>query len=160
MGILHAKGLVAPIRKAVLERNVPLLGICLGMQLLAESGEEFGFHSGLGLVPGRTVALKPCAPGNRVPNMGWCPVQISTPGQGLFKMIGAEESFYFAHSFHLVCREPADVAAVMSWGDGEVVAAVCRGNIRGMQFHPEKSQDAGLNVLHAYWIEVKERVEG
>jgi glutamine amidotransferase len=160
MATLHAKGLVVAIRKAVLDRGVPLLGICLGMQLLADAGEEFGRHTGLGLVPGCVVELKPAVPEGRVPNMGWCPVHISVPGQGLFRTLGAEESFYFAHSFHLVCAEPADVAAVMPWGDGKVVAAVRRGNVHGVQFHPEKSQDAGLDVLHAFWMAVKERMEG
>ena len=159
MDSLRRFGLVHPIRDAA-SADIPILGICLGMQLLADEGEEFGRHTGLGLLPGRTVELKPAVPEGRVPNMGWCLVHISAPGQGLFKTLGAEESFYFAHSFHLVCAEPADVVAVMPWGDGEVVAAVRRGNVHGVQFHPEKSQDAGLDVLHAFWMAVKERMEG
>ncbi len=109
MARLREKGLVEKIRTAVLERGVPVLGICLGMQLLAETGEEFGRHTGLGLVPSRVVPLKPVGPEGRVPNMGWCPVRILAPRQGIFRAIGAAESFYFAHSFHLVCGEPADV---------------------------------------------------
>ena len=160
MARLREKGLVEKIRTAVLDRGVPVLGICLGMQLLAETGEEFGHHTGLGLVPSRVVPLKPVGPEGRVPNMGWCPVRIVTTRQGIFRVLGAEESFYFAHSFHLVCKEERDVAAVMPWGDNEVVAAVRRGNVHGVQFHPEKSQDAGLDVLHGFWNTVKERMEG
>lgn len=159
MDALRRHDLIHPIRDAV-AAGIPVLGICLGMQLLAETGEEFGYHTGLGLVPSRVVPLKPVGPDGRVPNMGWCPVRIVTTRQGIFRVLGAEESFYFAHSFHLVCKEEGDVAAVMPWGDNEVVAAVRRGNVHGVQFHPEKSQDAGLDVLHGFWNTVKERMEG
>ena len=134
MAALRAKGLVEPIRAHVLERGRPLTGICLGMQLLATRSEEHGDTEGLDLVPGRVVRLAPRDPALRVPNMGWCDVP------------GLDDSFYFAHSYHLVADDPADVVATLQY-DGAVTAAVRRGPAAGWQFHPEKSQDAGLSLL-------------
>lgn len=148
MASLREKGLLEPIRRHVLERGRPLLGICLGMQLLAEHGEEHGDHPGLGLVPGRSVRLAPVDPTLRVPNMGWCDVAVRRRGR-LFAETPAGESFYFAHSFHIRCDDPEDVAATLDYG-GEVAAAIERGSVLGVQFHPEKSQDAGLGVLDCF----------
>ena len=144
---LREKGLVEPIRSHVLERGRPLVGICLGMQLLVDEGEEHGGESGLGLVPGRAVRLAPTDPSLRVPNMGWCEV---TPAQenGLFGELGAA-AFYFAHSYHVVPTDDADVAATLDYG-GTVVAGLERGLVTGVQFHPEKSQGAGLTVLETF----------
>jgi glutamine amidotransferase len=134
MAALGERGLVEPIRRHALERGRPLFGICLGMQLLAEGSVEHGSTEGLGIVPGRVVRHEPRDPALRVPNMGWCDV----PELG--------ESFYFAHSYHLVPDDPGDVWATLDYG-GPVVAAVRRGSASGVQFHPEKSQDAGLALL-------------
>ena len=148
MDSLRAHGLVEPIRQAV-GRGTPMLGICLGMQLLADVSEEFGEHEGLGLVRGRVVRLEPRRAGERVPNIGWCDARIS-PGSGLFSGIDSGSAFYFVHSFHLRCADPADVTAAIDFGDGPVTAAVERGHVFGAQFHPEKSQDVGLALLHNY----------
>lgn len=158
MASLNAKGLAEPIRRAVLAHGVPLLGICVGMQVLATTGEEFGSHPGLGLIPGH-VARLPAFPGSRIPNMGWCPVRLTGQPRGVLAGMEAEEAFYFAHSYHFVCAEPADVAATMPWGGGHIVAAVSRGTAQGVQFHPEKSQDAGLATLHAFWTTVASGLE-
>lgn len=136
MASLREQGLVDPIRRHV-ANGKPLLGICLGMQLLADESEEHGRSEGLGLVPGRVRRLAPTAPGLRVPNIGWCDVRFRD---------GREDCLYFAHSFHLECRDEQDVAGTIEYG-GPVVAAVERGRVLGLQFHPEKSQDAGLEVL-------------
>lgn len=150
MRSLAANGLVDPIRQAVLDRGVPLLGICVGMQVLAMQGEEFGVYEGLGLVPGYVKALAPY-PGCRIPNMGWCDV-AHTSRTGLFAASESHGVYYFAHSYHFVCDDPAHMAATLRWGGEAVAAAVRCGTVHGVQFHPEKSQDAGIEVLHAFWL--------
>lgn len=148
MARLHELGLVDPLRRAALEHGTPVVGICLGMQLLADVSEEHGRHEGLGLVPGRVVRLPDDHPGYRVPNIGWCDLRVAraTP------LIGPEldgQAAYFVHSYHLECRDPQDVAATIGFAGREVTAAVTRGHLLGCQFHPEKSQDTGLTVLAA-----------
>lgn len=148
MRALRDQGLVEPLRDHA-RRGKPLLGICLGMQLLAEAGEEYGHHEGLGLLPGRVVKLRPADASARVPNMGWCDVRHHKPG-GLFVNVPDGEAFYFAHSYHVQAADPRDVVATIQYGGQELVAAVQRGSLFGVQFHPEKSQDGGLNVLEAF----------
>jgi len=144
MAALRKHGLAEPIRESV-RRGVPILGICLGMQLLADVGEEFGKHEGLGLISGRVLRLEP-ASHERVPNIGWCDAAIEKQGR-LFEGVKNDSSFYFVHSFCLDCADRSDCAASIAFGAGKVAAAVERGNIYGVQFHPEKSQDVGLMVL-------------
>jgi glutamine amidotransferase len=146
---LRSRGLVEPLR-AHARAGKPFLGICVGMQLLADEGEEHGRHDGLGLVRGRCVRLKPGG-GDRVPNMGWCDVRVVKDGSVLLAEAPDGEPFYFAHSYHLECRQPDDVAATIEYGGNQVVVAVERDNLFGVQFHPEKSQDGGLAVLQAFW---------
>jgi imidazole glycerol-phosphate synthase subunit HisH len=148
MAALRRKGLVEPIRRHAVERSRPLLGICLGMQLLTETGEEHGSHEGLGLIPGRTVRLRPQDPAARVPNIGWCDLEVTRPGR-LFNDTPARDSFYFAHSFQVECHGAEDVAATIDHG-GRIAAAIECGSVFGVQFHPEKSQDAGLSVLESF----------
>jgi len=145
MRALREAALVDPIR-AHAQAGRPLLGICLGMQLLADRGSEHGTHAGLGLVPGRVERLSPRpASGQRVPNIGWCDVTSA----GADGPVPEDACLYFVHSYHLVPDDPADVAA---WVDlmPPVAAAVRRGAVWGVQFHPEKSQDAGLAVLEGF----------
>ncbi len=145
MESLRRHGLIQPILDAA-RAGTPILGICLGMQLLAESSEEFGTHQGLGLVPGSVRRLQAVHPGERIPNIGWCDVWRSRQTR-MFAGIEDGTPFYFVHSYHLDCSDPMDCAGTIGFGTGEVCAAVERGNIWGAQFHPEKSQDAGLEVL-------------
>jgi len=147
MSALRAKRLDEAVKAHVLERRRPLMGICLGMQLLTEGSHEHGWHEGLGLIPGRCVRLAPDDPGLRVPNMGWCDVEVRRP-TAFFEQVVDGESFYFAHSFHVRC-DKNDVAASFRYG-GEVVAALSRDGVCGVQFHPERSQDAGLRVLAGF----------
>jgi glutamine amidotransferase len=148
MAGLRDRGLVGPLRDAA-RSGKPVLGICLGMQLLVEESEEHGRHEGLGLLPGRVRRLVADQPGFRVPNMGWCDVAPSRAG-ALFPDPGRRESFYFVHSF-FVDTAAANVAATIEFSGRPVPAAVESGNICGVQFHPEKSQDAGLDLL-ARWV--------
>lgn len=152
MASLRHRGLVEAIR-TVAQRGTPILGICLGMQLLADASEEFGLHDGLGLIRGRAVRLDPGSTSLRVPNIGWCDVS-ARDGARLFSTTDDRRSFYFAHSYHLQCEESADVAATMRFGDGQVAVSIERDNIFGVQFHPEKSQDAGLEVLSSFVAQV------
>lgn len=138
MAALRGQGLVEPLRRHASEGR-PLLGICLGMQLLADTSEEHGLHEGLGIVPGRVVRLAPSDPSLPVPNIGWCDVATD----------GGDDAYYFAHGYHLVPDDPADVAGAFDYG-GPVTAIVRRGSVTGVQFHPEKSQDAGLEMLERF----------
>jgi glutamine amidotransferase len=147
-------GVVEPIRSAA-AGGTPILGICLGMQLLADSSEEFGEHAGIGLVPGRVVQLQSGGTIDRVPNIGWCDVQPRA-GSQLFKSMAAGTAFYFVHSFHMQCAREEDVGASIVFGAELVTAAVEKGRVFGVQFHPEKSQDVGLLVLENFVNFVKE----
>jgi glutamine amidotransferase len=146
MASLREQGLVEPIRRAA-RAGVPVFGICLGMQLLADESEEFGQHEGLGVLPGRVRKL-PGAPGFRVPNIGWCDVTPKRAGR-LFPAGGG--TFYHVHSFYLEPKDPSVVAATIDFGGRDVAVAVETGNLFGAQFHPEKSQDDGLGVLAAFF---------
>jgi glutamine amidotransferase len=148
MTSLRDQGLVEPIREAA-KRGVPVFGICLGMQLLASESEEHGLHQGLGLMPGRVVRLSATETGFRVPNIGWCDARASRPSVLFDSAAGG--CFYHVHSFHLVPKEGASVAATINYSGRDVVVAVERENLFGVQFHPEKSQDDGLELLARFF---------
>lgn len=146
MGRLAAGGWIEPIRQAAAD-GVPTLGICLGMQLLADQGEENGQHEGLGLVPGRVRRLQPLR-GERVPHVGWNEVAQQRP-YPLFDGIPDRADFYFVHSYHFDAAPGAEVAACTPYC-GEFVAVVRCGNVWGTQFHPEKSSRLGLRLLRNF----------
>ena len=140
------------MRAAVLSEakvGKPLLGICLGMQLLFEKGMEYGEHEGLGLIPGTVVDLKPVLPeGLKVPHIGWNALHLEKPGHPLLRYTREGDCVYFVHSFYAVdCLE--STLATAEYGV-PVTAAVARGNVMGCQFHPEKSGAVGLNILRAF----------
>jgi len=147
MACLRDHGLVDEIRAAA-AAGKPVLGICLGMQLLATRSEENGLHEGLNLIPGNIVRL-PETPQVRVPNIGWCDVNSEHAGV-LFPADSETRAFYFVHSYHFVPQSAAAVAACITAGSDKFAAAVEVGNVFGVQFHPEKSQDAGLDLLSRY----------
>ncbi len=146
-----AQGGLADEIKRMAKDGKPLLGICLGMQLLFDKSYEFGEHKGLGLISGTVEALKddlPC--GLKVPHIGWNSLQLK-PDEPLFKYCRQCDYVYFVHSFWAKnCA--ADTVAVADYGI-PVTAAVRRGNVVGMQFHPEKSGQVGLSLLKA-WAEL------
>ena len=127
----------------------PLLGICLGMQLLFERSEEFGMHEGLGLLPGEVTDMAPRLPaGLKTPAIGWNALHLVRPGHPLLANTKEGDCVYFVHSFSAVgCGEA--LLATAEYGI-EVTAAVGRGNVMGCQFHPEKSGAAGLAILRAF----------
>ncbi|MCU0268690.1 MAG: imidazole glycerol phosphate synthase subunit HisH [Acidimicrobiales bacterium] len=144
MANLRDRGLVEPLRDEVLVAGVPLLGICLGMQLLATSGDEAGGAQGLGWIPGTVVRLQ-ARNGERVPHMGWNEIE-PVAGATLLEGIASGTDVYFVHSFHLVPDDPTHIAARTPYCGG-FVSAVHDGPVFGVQFHPEKSQKTGFRVL-------------
>ena len=135
-------------------KGKPFLGICLGMQLLFEKSTEYGEHEGLGLIPGKVVALRPPA-GLKVPHMGWNSLRFTRPCP-LFRHIGEGEYVYYVHSYHATgC---ADYTVAVSDYGIPVTGAVARGNVFGTQFHPEKSGETGLAILKAFDELVRGRV--
>ncbi len=142
-------GLIQALTTAV-QRGAPFLGVCVGMQLLADSGLEFGTTPGLGWIPGQVRRLEPRDPAAKVPHMGWNTVKPASP---LFAGLGFAPHMYFTHSFVLDPADPGDIAATADHG-GPFVAAVARDNVMGVQFHPEKSQEAGQRLL-ANFLELK-----
>ncbi len=142
-------GLIEVLNRKALEERVPILGVCLGMELLSAGSEE-GRLPGLGWIEGRAIRFRPDDGGPllRIPHMGWNYVRPTANG-ALFTDLGASPRFYFAHSFHLVCDDEADVAGVTRYGY-PFVSAVHRGNISGIQFHPEKSHRFGLQVFRNF----------
>lgn len=145
---LRERGLDQALREQVLEQGVPLLGVCLGMHLLADRGIEGGETQGLGLVPGTAVKLQPDEPGTRIPHVGWNEVHPVRPSP-LMEGIEDGRDFYFVHSYHLACDDPADVLATTPYCGG-IASAVQRGIVAGVQFHPEKSQKAGFALLRNF----------
>ena len=144
-GLKAVPGMVDALTDAVRVRGVPFLGICVGMQLLASVGREFGDHPGLGWIEGDVVRMTPDDPALKVPHMGWNELAFERP-HPLFAGIPSKAHAYFVHSFVIVPRAKSDVLATANYG-GTFAAAVGRGNIVGTQFHPEKSQATGLTLL-------------
>jgi len=140
---LRERGLDTAIRDFA-RSGRPLLGICLGMQLLATKGHEHGDHEGLGIVPGTVVRL-PTKGGARVPHIGWNTMECQDGAQAC-RNLGPRADFYFVHSYHMQVEDEADVCG---WCEHSIrfVAAVERGAVMGTQFHPEKSHRAGLTLL-------------
>lgn len=146
MDNLRARGFIPALRRAVLEQAKPFLGICLGMQLLADSGTEHGASAGLGLVPGRVERLALPETGDcRLPHIGWNDLKIRRH-DGLYAGIADGENFYFVHSYVFLADDPATVSATCEHGV-EFTASLEVGNISAVQFHPEKSHQAGLRLL-------------
>jgi glutamine amidotransferase len=154
---LRQSSLIDALHKAVILNKTPILGICLGMQLFAEMSEEKGEHEGLGWIPGTVRYLRPVGE-LPVPHVGWSPLSIQRKAP-LFDRIHDVAHMFFDHSLSLVCDEKF-ISARCDYGQ-DVIAAVVKGNILGVQFHPEKSQKNGLRLLRAFlnWA-VQQEVQG
>ena len=144
MSNLRKEGLVDIIRTQV-SKNVPFLGICLGMQLMATHGEEGGDTQGLGLIEGNVIRLKAKDPKERIPHIGWNEVHI-VKDSPLMKDIPNDRDFYFVHGYHMEMKNKEDVIAETPYC-GSFAAIIGKNNIFGTQFHPEKSQKIGLQLL-------------
>jgi len=150
MDRLRAHDLVAALTEEVLGRKKPYLGICLGLQFLATEGEEYGRHAGLGWIPGVTRRIEPGDPSVKVPHIGWNTVDTARPGT-LLANLGEPPVFYFVHSYYFEPAPDARDAVSGTCDHGVTMAAVVeRDNVFGVQFHPEKSQRAGLRVLENF----------
>ena len=152
MRSLHERKLVTPLLSAA-DAGIPILGICLGCQLLLSRGEEFEVHEGLGLVPGTVSRLPGPRVGDpdaiRIPNVGWRPIELR-PGNGALSGVRTGEMFYFVHSYSPHPDDEADVLATIAINGADLPVAVQRGSAVGVQFHPEKSGPAGLALLAAF----------
>jgi len=143
---LHAQALVDPIREAV-AAGIPYLGICLGMQFLFEHSDEMGHHAGLGILPG-SVTRFPAFEALKVPHMGWNVLQMQRDSV-LTAGLPEKPYAYFVHSYYCAPSRPSDVLITVDYGF-PFAAGVARDNIFGVQFHPEKSQQVGLQLLRNF----------
>lgn len=151
MDAINARGLAQPLRRMIVDQCKPMLGICLGMQLLAKTSAEHGAHAGLGFIDA-DVQPMPVARNAKVPHVGWNTVTPEDTAAWMFDGVPAGQcDFYFVHSFHVVCHDVTDIAATTEHGP-RFVSAIARGNICATQFHPEKSQDNGVRLL-SNWLE-------
>jgi glutamine amidotransferase len=144
--------MVEALEEVAIGRGRPFLGICVGMQLMASVGREHGRHAGLGWIPGAVEALEPTDPGSRfpykalIPHMGWNSLEFSAPEHPVLAGLAQDTYVYFVHSYHFRPKEPRYLLARTDYG-GPVAAVVGRDNLIGTQFHPEKSQAAGLAII-------------
>ncbi|MEN9856512.1 MAG: hypothetical protein RLZZ157_1638 [Pseudomonadota bacterium] len=150
-GLRAVDGLVEALEQRARRDGIPFLGICVGMQLMADTGLEFGTRAGLGWIGGQTGPLEPLDPDLKIPHMGWNEVEPSvTRNAAAFSNWNGPQDAYFVHSFAFRATDPADVAAWCTYGADRFAAAICKDNLLGLQFHPEKSQAAGLMVLESW----------
>jgi glutamine amidotransferase len=146
-GLKSVPGMIEAMTERVQVGGAPFLGICVGMQLLGTRGLEFGSHKGLGWIGGEVRLIEPTDRSVKVPHMGWNDVAL-VPHARNHPLLEEGEA-YFLHSYHFVADDPRDVAALTDHGEG-LVAAVARDNVVGVQFHPEKSQEFGLELLRRF----------
>lgn len=145
MNNLNQRGYTEVLQKKVIEDKTPIIGICLGMQLLANSSEE-GIQRGLGWINGRSVKFNHNS--LKVPHMGWNNIKLLKEST-LFDSLDKFRKYYFVHSFHLLCEEDNDVLATSEYGNN-FTAMVEKDNIYGAQFHPEKSHKYGMEILNQF----------
>ena len=144
---LRARNLDRILNQAVLVRKKPILGICVGMQLMATVSEENGTHEGLNWIPGRVVKLE-LPQDYAIPHVGWNDIQINNQ-DSIFSRTPEAPNFYFDHSFHYKCQSE-HITAYCDYGE-KIISAIQKSNIHGVQFHPEKSQTNGLKLFRAFF---------
>jgi glutamine amidotransferase len=144
-GLAAVPGLEPAIAEAVIARGRPFLGICVGMQLMANRGREFETVEGLRWIDGEVVAIEPCDGVLKIPHMGWNELDARA-AHPLLAGLAAGAHAYFVHSYHFRLADTADLVAVTDYG-GPLAAIIARDNLAGTQFHPEKSQEAGLRLI-------------
>ncbi|NKB20369.1 MAG: imidazole glycerol phosphate synthase subunit HisH [Alphaproteobacteria bacterium] len=145
-GLAQLDGMIDALNEVVAIGGRPFLGICVGMQLMADRGIEHGEHAGLGWISGDVLPIEPVGESLKIPHMGWNELRLTAENHPVLNDIVDRTHAYFVHSFSLRCADEANVLAVTDYG-GAVSAVVGRDNMIGTQFHPEKSQAAGLALL-------------
>ncbi|MDP6175230.1 MAG: imidazole glycerol phosphate synthase subunit HisH, partial [Rhodospirillales bacterium] len=148
-GLNAVPGMREGLEINVRERGKPFLGICVGMQLMARMGLEHGKWPGLGWIDGEVVPLAPSDTGLKIPHMGWNNLDFSEGVHPVLEGIGPGTHAYFVHGYHFALENPDDGLAAIDYG-GPVAALIGRDNLLGTQFHPEKSQKAGLRFLENF----------
>jgi len=149
-GLKAVPGLRQALEEAVRgPARKPFFGICVGMQLMADVGEEHGRHPGFGWIPGHVVPLRPADPRLKIPHMGWNALEIRRPEHPVLANLPPDPHVYFVHSYQLSPSNPDDCLATAGYGE-PVTAIVGRENLIGTQFHPEKSQAVGLTMLQQF----------
>ncbi len=146
---LAKRDLIDVLRQQVFEKGKPFLGICLGLQLLAKFGHEHGFHNGLGWLDAEVIKFKLEGTSLKIPHMGWNDIKLMVD-HPLFSGLNEDQTaFYFVHSYHIVCSNEKNVVAVCNYGY-DFAAAVYEDNFIATQFHPEKSQENGIQVMENF----------
>jgi glutamine amidotransferase len=145
-GLSALSGMEDALTAQVIEAGKPFLGICVGMQLMADIGREHVDTPGFGWVPGEVVALTPADSSLKIPHMGWNELKVEAPSHPFLEGIGEGSHVYFVHSYGLIPSDPSQILASVDYG-GPIVAVAGRDNLVGTQFHPEKSQAVGLRLI-------------
>ena len=146
---IKKRNLLNAMNVVALEKSIPILGICLGMQLLAEGGEEDSLTNGLGWIQGSVKRFQAEPLSIKVPHVGFNTVYFEKRSNTLFKDLGSQSDFYFVHSYRMLCKNDEDVSGWTEYGE-RFASSVQKDNIFGTQFHPEKSQSNGLIVLRNF----------
>ena len=145
-GLAALDGMIEALDESVISAGRPFLGICVGMQLMATTGLEHGSHPGLGWVAGEVVAIDREDEGLKIPHMGWNELKFAEPRHPVLQGLASDTHVYFVHSYMFRSKDPNAIWAEVDYG-GPLTAVVGRNNMIGTQFHPEKSQRAGLRLL-------------
>lgn len=145
-GLAALPDMLPALEEAVIRQAKPFLGICVGMQLMATTGHEHGVHDGLGWIAGEVVPIDPDEATLKIPHMGWNEIEIDESNHPVLADLPSGTHLYFVHGYHFTCANPENVLATVDYG-GPITAVVGRDNLVGTQFHPEKSQGAGLRLI-------------